>query len=249
MAEVLQRRDGAVGHITLAAPERHNALTPEMIEALRTALDTVVDGHGTRAIVLAAEGRNFCSGFSLGTLAEAPLLENPLVDLMEAVERCPLPTICALNGGVYGAGVDLALACDFRVGTPRAKAHVPAARIGAHYNGPGIRRTVARLGAQAARRIYLLAETLDADALTACGYLDRVVAEEMLGVEALRMAEDLAALAPLSVQGMKRSILAASYAAPDGEARSREDACFTSEDHAEGLRALKEKRGPVFTGR
>ncbi|MEL6601165.1 MAG: enoyl-CoA hydratase/isomerase family protein [Pseudomonadota bacterium] len=247
--EILESRAGLVGIATLNAPNRHNALTHGMIWELREVLERFALDPDLRVVILRAEGKNFCSGYSLTDLAEEGVGENPVVGLTDYMERFPLPVICALNGGVYGAGLDLALACDFRVGTPVAKAHVPAARIGAHYMHSSIGRTVTRIGSQAARRLYLRAETLTAETLQRCGFLDEVAPVEDLDATCEGMAAEIASLAPLSVQGMKQSILAASYREPDdGTAAAREAACFASTDHAEGMRALKEKRAPVFKG-
>ena len=91
------------------------------------------------------------------------------------MESFPAPTICALNGGVYGGGVDLAMACDFRIGVQGMKMFVPPARLGIHYDPAGIARVVQRLGAQMARRVFLLAENFDDQALLDCGFLDYLV--------------------------------------------------------------------------
>jgi hypothetical protein len=116
------------------------------------------------------------------------------------------------------------------------RAFVPPARLGIHYEPAGIRRAMERLGAQTARRMFLLGETYQAEALLAAGFLDRLVPAERLDAEAAEMAEALAGLAPLAVRGMKRTILELSRGALDeGAARARVAACFASADHAEGL--------------
>jgi enoyl-CoA hydratase/carnithine racemase len=107
-----------------------------------------------------------------------------------------------------------------------------------------------RLGAQAARRLFLLAETFEADALLRIGFLDHLVAPEELPARLDDLAAGIAGLAPLAVRGMKRTILELSRGELDAEAaRARIAACFASADHAEGLAAQRERRPPRFRGR
>jgi enoyl-CoA hydratase/carnithine racemase len=242
--------DGPLGRIVLDRPDAHNALDRAAMATLTALLADWAGRDDLRAVVLTGRGRSFCSGASLGEVAGGDWRENPLTALCDALEAFPCPTVAALNGGVYGGGVELALACDFRVGVRGMRAFVPPARLGIHYEPAGIRRAMDRLGAQAARRIFLLAETFGDEALLALGFLDRLVEPEALEAEAGAMAEALAGLAPLAVRGMKRTIVELSRGTLDAEAaRARIAACFASDDHAEGLAAQRERRAPVFRGR
>lgn len=246
---ILSEIRGPIGRIVLNRPEAHNALDQAAMRELGGLLADWA-GRDLRALVLTGRGRSFCAGASLGDVAGQDWSENPLTAACDALEAFPAPTIAALNGGVYGGGVEIALACDFRVGVTGMRAFAPPARLGIHYEPAGIRRAIERLGAQAARRIFLLAETFDAEALLAMGFLDHLVAPEDLAARADRLAEAAAGLAPLAVRGMKRTILELSRGALDAEAaRARVRACFASADHAEGLAARKEKRAPRFEGR
>lgn len=246
---ILSKIRGPIGRIVLNRPEAHNALDQAAMRELGGLLADWA-GRDLRALVLTGRGRSFCAGASLGDVAGQDWSENPLTAACDALEAFPAPTIAALNGGVYGGGVEIALACDFRVGVTGMRAFAPPARLGIHYEPAGIRRAIERLGAQAARRIFLLAETFDAEALLAMGFLDHLVAPEDLAARADRLAEAAAGLAPLAVRGMKRTILELSRGALDAEAaRARVRACFASADHAEGLAARKEKRAPRFEGR
>ena len=125
---------------------------------------------------------------------------------LDALAALPVPTLARLHGGVHGGAVDLALACDFRVGDAGLQLRMPAARIGLHYYPGGLRRAVSRLGLAAAKRLFLLAEVLDAAQLRELGYLDVVVATEALDAEVERMAAALLGGAPLALSGMKRSL-------------------------------------------
>jgi enoyl-CoA hydratase/carnithine racemase len=243
------RIDGVIGRITLDAPAAHNALDQAAMRRLTALLDDWV-GRDLRALVLTGRGRSFCAGAALGDVGAADWTENPLTRLCDRLEDFPAVTVAALNGGVYGGGVELALACDFRVGVTGMRTFVPPARLGIHYEPAGIRRAIDRLGSQTTRRMFLLADTFDDAALLAAGFLDHLVAPEALEAKALEIADTAAALAPLAVQGMKRTIVELSRGTLDPEvARARIAACFASTDHAEGLAAQREKRPPVFRGR
>ncbi len=244
-----ERLDGAIGRITLDAPAAHNALDQAAMRRLTALLDDWA-GRDLRALVLTGRGRSFCAGAALGDVGAADWTENPLTRLCDRLEDFPAVTVAALNGGAYGGGVELALSCDFRVGVTGMRAFVPPARLGIHYEPAGIRRAIDRLGSQTTRRMFLLAETFGDEALLAAGFLDHLVAPEALEAKALEIAETAAALAPLAVQGMKRTIVELSRGTLDtAAARARIAACFASADLAEGLAAQREKRPPVFQGR
>lgn len=239
--------DGYVTRITLNAPERHNALDRAGIAALIRALDTLQ--QDTRAVILTGTGKSFCAGAALGDVAGSDWTENPLTTLCDRLEGLPQPTICALNGGAYGGGVELAAACDFRLGVGTMRAFVPPAELGIHYPPRGLARAERLLGLQVTRRLFLLAERFDAIALAAVGFLDRVTPPDDLDTAATALAQNLCALAPLAVQGMKQSLHEIGRGQTDTPAaRARIAACFASADHAEGLAAQKAKRPPRFTG-
>ena len=241
---------GRVGRVTLARPEAHNALDQAAMATLTALLADWAARDDLRALVLTGRGRSFCAGAALGDVAAADWSDNPLTRLCDALEAFPTPTVAALNGGAYGGGVELALACDFRVGVTSMRAFVPPARLGIHYEPAGLRRAIDRLGSQATRRLFLLAETFDAEALVALGFLDHLVAPDALDAKVAELTDRLGSLAPLAVRGMKRTILELTQDRLDADAaRQRIAACFASADHAEGLAAQRERREPRFTGR
>lgn len=244
------RIEGPVGRIVLDRPEAHNALDRVAMESFLATLEGWAGEAALRAVVVTGSGRSFCAGASLGDVGGGGWADNPLTRLCDAIEAFPAPTVAALNGGAYGGGVEIALACDFRVGVTGMRAFAPPAKLGIHYEPAGIRRAIDRLGSQAARRMFLLAETFDAEALLAIGFLDHLVAPEALETKVAEMTATVAGLAPLAVTGMKRTIVELSRGTLDAEAaRARIAACFASTDHAEGLAAQREKRAPRFEGR
>ena len=160
-----------------------------------------------------------------------------------------VPTVCALNGDVFGGATDLALACDFRIGVTGMRLAVPAAMLGVHYYLSGLRRFVERLGPDTAKRIFLAGEELGGEELMAVGYLDRLVAPEHLDGAVEALAARLAAAAPLAVRGMKRAINGIARGTLDRAAAEQAIlACFESADAAEGAAAFGAKRRPRFDG-
>ncbi|MER2507168.1 MAG: enoyl-CoA hydratase-related protein [Amaricoccus sp.] len=240
---------GPVGRVVLNSPATHNALDFAALIRAAELLEEWAERPDLRAVVVTGTGRSFCSGVSLGDVAEVDWSDNPLTRLCDRLEAFPAPTIAALNGGVYGGGVEIALSCDFRVGVIGMKAFAPPARLGIHYEAAGIARAVQRLGPQMARRLFLLAESFDGDQLLAAGFIDHLVAPKALEEKVAEMTGTLETLAPLAVRGMKRTILEISRGVLDTEAaKARVAACFASADHAEGLAAQREKRPAKFTG-
>jgi enoyl-CoA hydratase len=200
-------------------------------------------------LVLTGTGASFSAGFHIGALHEDGGTTT-LEAVVDRLERLRLPTICALNGSVYGGATDLALACDFRLGVEGMRLVMPAARLGLHYYPGGLRRYVSRLGMGVAKRLFLLGEPLDTAALLACGYLDEAVPPGLLPARTAALAAQMAAHAPLAVQGMKQALNdIARGEASDPAIAARAAGVAASEDFAEGRRAWMEKRVPHFKGR
>ncbi len=243
---------GAVATIQLNRPSVHNRMEPEDLLEMNRLMSAAEADPALRVLVLTGTGRSFSSGFNIGKINGDDGNEGgdgSFERTADRMERFPLPTICALNGGVYGGSTDLALACDFRIGVEGMAMFMPAARLGLHYYAGGMRRYVARLGLGAAKRLFLTAAKLDTAELLRIGYLDEAVPAERLMDRVHELAATLAANAPIAVQGMKRCLNDIARGEPDFEViaanqkRSRESA-----DLAEGRAAWLEKRTPHFTG-
>ena len=243
--------DGPLATVTINRPEKRNALGPVDFEAFAGALAEAHAGPALRALIVTGTGdKAFCSGAALGDVGGANFADNPLTALCDGLEQFPWPTICALNGGAYGGGVEIALACDFRIGVEGMAAFIPPARIGIHYEPAGLDRSLRLLGLQLTRRLFLACETFDAAALLDAGFVDRLVPRDALMPEVHALADRLAAHAPLAMTGMKRTIHELSTGTLDmAAARARVDEAWASSDLQEGLAALREKRSPVFRGR
>ena len=250
-------REGAVATLRLNRPRHLNRIEPPDLVALVDALDVVEADHGLRVLIFTGTGRAFSAGYHLGDLAARPdaavTTGGPQLsfeDVATRLENLRVPVICRLNGGVYGGSTDLALCCDFRIGVDGMEMFMPAARLGIHYYPSGMIRYASRLGLNAAKRLFLTAEKLQAPELLAIGYLTQMVPAAGLDEAVDGLARRLASMAPLAVQGMKRALNEIARGEFDAAAcADRARASQASEDVREGLAAYREKREPLFTGR
>lgn len=240
---------GHVARITLRRPRQANRLAVDDLATLRGLLDVVNASEAVRVLVLAGEGRHFCSGFDLGALGaiDAGARFGELADALEAVR--PI-TVARLHGGVYGGAADLALACDFRLGAPAVEMFVPAARIGLHFYAGGLQRFVNRLGLATAKQVLLAGRTLDAQALLGCGYLDQLLPDvPALDAAVQALVDELLGMAPLALLPMKQHLNAIAADRLDA-ARLAADIVRArdSADLAEGQAAWANKRPARFKG-
>jgi enoyl-CoA hydratase len=248
--------EGPRATIRLNRPHQLNKITPEDIAALMQILDALERNDRIRVVVLTGTGRAFSGGYDLGDIAarqQQPVPQTARTsfeDLANRIEDFPLPTICRLNGGVYGGSTDLALACDFRIAVDTCQMLMPAARLGLHYYPGGIRRYVSRLGVAAAKKLFLTAQKIDATEMLRIGYVDAIVSADELDASVDALAAILAANAPAAVRGMKRAINEIGRDGFDEDAaRSRHQESTRGREIKEGLAAFKEKRKPDFGGR
>lgn len=249
MTPTLTLDDDGVATIRLNRPQHMNRLHREDLQVLQRQIAALAVEPRARVLVLTGQGRMFCAGFHIGELdgADDPRLLEVTVDALEALA---LPSIARLNGSLYGGATDLALACDFRVGVRGMELRMPAARLGLHYYASGLQRYITRLGLPAAKRLFLLAEAVPAEALQALGYLDEIVDADALDAAVARLVHALAANAPLAVRGMKQSLNELARGAADpARLDERIARCAASEDLREGRAAFAQRRAPVFRGR
>jgi enoyl-CoA hydratase/carnithine racemase len=209
------RIEGRRATISLNRPAHLNRIEPDDIVALNEMLDRIEHDPAIRVVVLTGTGRAFSSGYHIGDLAtrqSAPAAgseadgERPFERLTNKLENLRVPTICRLNGSLYGGATDLALCCDFRIGVEGMEMFMPAARLGLHYHRSGLIRFVTRLGLGPEKRLFLTARTFSATELLEIGYLDEIATPEQLDVRVDALADLLASHSPSAVQGMKCSL-------------------------------------------
>lgn len=253
---VLARDDGPVRELTLARPERLNALDDALLGELASELDRAVR-DGVRALVLRGAGdRAFSAGYDLNALpgvTEGPLPDAILEGTLAKLDDLPMPVLALVNGHAFGGGLELAARCDVRIGVQSAKLGMPPCKLGIVYAPRGLARFFALMGPSAARRLFLSGEPIPAAQALQQGLLDEVHPDsESAEAAASSLAHTMAANAPLAIAGtrrifaeLERSLLSGIGA--DVEPLRRQ--AFASEDAREGRAAFLEKRTPRFTGR
>ncbi|MGA9088133.1 MAG: enoyl-CoA hydratase/isomerase family protein [Bradyrhizobium sp.] len=246
--------NGARATIRLNRPKHLNRLQPDDLDALLELFDRIEADPAIRVLVLTGTGRAFSAGYDLNSVAERAVSAveqgsagSAFEIVVNRLEDIAVPSICRLNGGVYGGSTDLALACDFRVGVDSCEMFMPAARLGLHYYRSGIARYVARLGVDNAKKLFLTAEKIGAAEMLRIGYLTAMVPAEALDEEVDRLALVLAGNAPVAMRGMKRTINEFARGKLDEEAADRRHReSMRGAEIKEGIRAFSEKRPPKF---
>jgi len=246
--------EGARATIRLNRPRHLNRLQAEDLGELLRLFDRIEADPAIRVLVLTGTGRAFSAGYDLNSVAERAVSASEQKSagsafevVVNRLEDLGLPTICRLNGGVYGGSTDLALACDFRIGVDTAEMFMPAARLGLHYYPSGIKRYVTRLGVDNAKKLFLTAQKITAPEMLRIGYLTAMVPVEMLDEEVDKLANVLAGNAPNAMRGMKRAIN--EFARGELDAAAVEQRYLDSqrgEEIREGMAAFQAKRSPRF---
>jgi enoyl-CoA hydratase/carnithine racemase len=237
--------------VTLVRPASRNALTPKMLGALEEALTLA---PGVRALVVQGEGSAFCAGYDLDCLeADASAGRAPdglIQEVLHRLEEVSVPSVAVVQGAAFGAGCELACACDFRLGSADALFCLPPLKLGIVYAPDGVWRLVRLVGLQRTREMLLTGRTLGAEQALSWGLLDRLEADAVAAGRAL--AEQLAEAAPVAMAGT-RLVLRRLGRAPllEGDRLELEGVrarAFASTDAAEGRAAVRERRTPRFRG-
>jgi enoyl-CoA hydratase len=258
--QIVAQVDGAVATLIFNNPERHNAVSLEMWQAVAASLNRFAADSAIRVVVLTgAGGKAFVSGADISKFETERASEAAIADYERATDAAysalatlGKPSIALIRGYCLGGGLNLALCCDLRVCNDVARFAVPAARLGLGYGLASVRRVVDIIGPAFAKEVLLTGRQFDAGEALAMGLVNRVVADDQIEGFVARYAETIAGNAPLTVAALRRIV---DEAVKDPEARDEElcarlvKACFDSEDYREGRRAFLEKRKPRFVGR
>ena len=269
MSEVFQtiryERDGHVGKLTLARPDKRNAQNPLMWAELAQLGSELLGDKTLRCLVVTGAGATFSAGLDLvegmagmlADVAERPADEDTLAAGLAAagtfnwIPNLGCPSVAAVRGHAVGAGLQLALACDFRVFAQGTKVGLVEMRFGLLPDMGATVRLPRIVGESHARELILLGEVIDADEALRIGLANRVVADHELDAAAIELAARLAAKPPVAMRGARQAIDAAWYQGPEQSFRlalEQQLRCLGSEDFKEGRRAMVEGRSPKWQG-
>ncbi len=262
-SDLLEMVKDGVAVLTLNRPERLNAMSRPMLDALLEALPRLADDPAVGAVVLTGAGRGFCAGGDVKAMAEGQELGGDTLEekaqalrgRMEVsrwLHELPKPTIAMVRGAAAGAGLSLAMACDLRIAGDSARFGTAFARVGYSGDFGGSFFLTQLVGTAKARELYLTADLVDAQQALALGLVNRVVPDARLEEETLVLAGRIARGPRIAYRYMKRNL----NAAESGTLKDLLDLeawhhtrCGMTEDHREAARAFVEKREPVFRGR
>jgi len=261
--DLLENIKDGVAVLTMNRPDRLNALSDEMLDALLEALPRLADDGNVGCVVLTGAGRGFCAGGDVKAMAEGremsgDTLEERAQGLRGKMEtsrwlhEMPKPTLAMVRGAAAGAGLSLALACDLRIAGESAKFGTAFARVGYSGDFGGSYYLTQLVGTAKARELYYTAELVDARTALALGLVNRVVTDDRLEDETLALAGKIARGPRIAYRYMKRNL----NAAESGTLKELLDLeawhhtrTGQTDDHREATKAFVEKREPIFRGR
>ena len=261
--DLLEQVKDGVAVLTLNRPDRLNAMSRPMLDALLEALPRLAEDPAVGVVVLTGAGRGFCAGGDVKAMAEGNELGGQTMEeraqalrsRMETsrwLHEMPKPTIAMMRGPAAGAGLSLAMACDLRIASDTVKLGTAFARVGYSGDFGGSYYLTQLVGTAKARELYFTADLLDAQQALGLGLVNRVVADARLEEETMALASRLARGPRVAYRYMKRNMNAAESASLkdmlDLEAWNHTRTGMT-EDHREAARAFVEKREPQFKGR
>ena len=256
-------RKNHVAILTLNRPEKKNSLSPELVDLLLQTLQELSSDDTIRTVVIRGEGDHaFCAGYDIGSLPTSRI-DDPqeklrklvsVESLFKAILDYPFPVIAMINGVAFGAGCELAVCCDIRIGAEKIRIGMPPAKLGIVYPWSGLQRFIQVIGLKSAKEIFFTGHAYEGLRLKELGLVDYLIPADQLESFTYKMAEEIAANAPLSLKGTKR-VLNLLLQAPQfdksnlSEAESITRESFLSQDLKEGQNAFLEKRKPEFQGK
>ena len=247
-------------HIQFNNPERHNALSVDMWEAVAPLLNKAESDDNIRLVVFSGAGEKaFVSGADITQFEDMRAAKEAVTRYETMAEQALMgiynfskPTLACIRGYCIGGGVNVAMSCDIRIASDESVFSIPAARLGLGYRYSALKNLVDLVGPAVAKDLFFTARRIDAQEAHRVGLITRIAPTEMLDTLLDEYKEALAANAPITVGAGKsiiREILKPSPEIDHDHCRTLIKDCFESADYAEGRKAFMEKRKPVFRGK
>ena len=246
--------NGAVRVIKINNPEALNALNTAILKELDAAFTEVAEDNGILAVVLTGEGRAFVAGADISEMKSKNAIEGEIFGKLGAsvfrkIELLPKPVIAAVNSFALGGGCELAMSCDIRLASAKAKFGQPEVGLGITPGFSGTQRMPRLIGMGKAKELIYTADIIDAAEAYRIGLVNHVYEPEALMEEAMKMAEKIASKAPIAVKNSKEAINRGIQTDMDSAVAIEAylfGLCFASEDQKEGMTAFFEKRKANF---
>ena len=255
---IVARKEGAVGWLVFNNPERRNAVSLEMWQAIAAVLDDFSSDDAVRVVVLRGAGdKAFASGADISQFekhradaAGVQRYEQSSGAAMQRLRGLDKPTLAMIRGYCLGGGLNIAAACDLRIAADDARFGIPAAKMGLGYRADAMKALIDLVGPAFTREIMITARQFGAAEALQMGLVNKVVPVAELEAVTRQYCDMIAANAPLTLRSAKRVIREVTKGQYDDMAcRAWVKECFDSADYAEGRRAFMEKRKPVFKGK
>lgn len=247
---------GPVRILTLNRPQELNSLNSELLSELDLAMADAASDSQVKVIVVTGAGKAFAAGADIGQMAAMNASEGKAFgafgsEVFRRIETLNKPVIAAVNGYALGGGCELAMACDIRIGSSKAKVGQPETNLGITPGFSGTQRLARIVGIGRAKEMIFAGEPIDAQEAYRIGLFNKVAEPEQLMETALQLAEKIASKAPLAVHYAKEAINQGTET--DIETGIALEAnlfglCFATQDQKEGMKAFLERRPPVFRG-
>ena len=257
--KLVARKEGAIGWIVFNQPQKHNAVSYEMWQALPVLLDLFAKDEEVRVVILKGEGEKaFISGADISQFGEKRSSTEAILEYNAASDRAsmalqefPKPILAMIKGYCIGGGVAVAVGCDVRIAADDTRYSIPAGKLGLGYRFSGVKRLTDFVGPSFTAEIFFTARQFNAQEALQMGLVNRVVPAVELERYTMDYANTIAGNAPLTLISIKRSLIEWHKDPANRDlafAQKLVDDCYASEDYKEGRTAFMEKRKPQFRG-